>query len=191
MKEIILSQDKVALVDDEDYDYLHQFKWRYNRGYVERRFTENKKQKRKYMHREIMELKYNRKLKSNELVDHKNTITLDNQKNNLRLCNKAQNGMNRDLQKNNTSGYSGVCCNKNNKFIAYIKYNSNRKHIGTYETKEEAAYNYNIAAIKYHGEFANLNDIVEYKIKNENGTLEVVFYASKNIKVVDHKTNRY
>lgn len=54
--------------------------------------------------------------------------------------------------KNNTSGFNGVSWKeKNKKWQASI--------IGIFEDKLEAARAYNKAALKYFGEFANLNAI--------------------------------
>ena len=93
-------------------------------------------------------------------VDHINGDTLDNRKANLRLCNNQQNGCNSKLRSNNTSGYKGVhFSKKENKWISAIM--CNRKHYrqGCFHSKKEAALAYNKAAVKYHGEFARINDV--------------------------------
>jgi len=54
-KEIQLTQGKVAIVDDEDFEYLNQWKWYANNNYAIRSFTVSKsKVLRISMHREIM-----------------------------------------------------------------------------------------------------------------------------------------
>jgi len=66
------------------------------------------------------------------------------------------------LNKGNTSGYLGVWLNnKNSKFIAEIKHQNKKIHIGSFVTAIEAAKAYNQAAIKYRGEKAKLNYIEE------------------------------
>jgi hypothetical protein len=56
------------------------------------------------------------------------------------------------------SGYKGVS-KSGRRYLAYICENSKSKHIGTFDTPEEAALAYNEAAIIKFGEFAILNDI--------------------------------
>ena len=95
-------------------------------------------------------------------VDHINMNRLDNRRCNLRIATKAQNSYNRPARRDNTSGYKGVWFRSNVKnkcWIAEIRINGKKIHIGTYQTKEEAALAYNEAAKKYHGEFARLNDV--------------------------------
>lgn len=93
-------------------------------------------------------------------VDHKSRNTLDNRKENLRLCNNQQNCFNQGLSTNNTSGYKGVTYRKDNKlWRARITVNGKKKSLGNFDTKEEAAERYNQAAIKHHGEFASLNEL--------------------------------
>jgi surfactin synthase thioesterase subunit len=50
MKQIHLTQGKFALVDDEDFDWLNQWKWHYDKGYADRTVDG----KHIYMHRAIM-----------------------------------------------------------------------------------------------------------------------------------------
>jgi hypothetical protein len=96
----------------------------------------------------------------NILVDHIDRNPLNNQKNNLRISNKSTNGMNRLKPIHNTSGYKGVSFRKErNKFRAYITLNQKTINLGHYKTAIEAAKVYNDAAIKYHKEFAVLNEI--------------------------------
>mgnify|MGYP001579989416 CR=1 FL=1 len=85
---------------------------------------------------------------------------LDNKKDNLRICTNSQNGMNRKLNNNNTSGHKGVHWHKFSKtWHARILMCKKRKHLGQFDTKKEAAIAYNKAAKEFFGEFARLNII--------------------------------
>ena len=90
-----------------------------------------------------------------EQVDHINMIKNDNRLCNLRAATIAQNGMNRQKQVNNTSGFKGVSLNKMaGKYNAKITFNKVKKHLGSYDTPEAAADAYKQAAEKFHGSFA-------------------------------------
>ena len=160
MKEIQLTQGKVALVDNEDYDYLMQWKWfAHNQcgKFYARTNIPNKNGKRgsMLMHRLILNI-----LNSKLQIDHLNHITLDNRKCNLRVCTQSENLQNCNIYNNNTSGYKGVTYNKTNKkWQASISVNKDRLYIGSFNNIKDAARAYNAAAIKLHGEFAKLNEI--------------------------------
>lgn len=94
------------------------------------------------------------------VVDHINGDVTDNRRCNLRTCSIAENVKNKRRPKNNTSGYKGVSWDKNaKKWSAFIM--KDRKHIflGYFNSPEAAAYAYNEAAYKYHGEFACYNQL--------------------------------
>lgn len=159
MKKIPLTKGQFALVDDEDYDYLAQFKWCFHDGYAVGHVpgTWNKV-------RSMVSLIM--KAKSKQFIDHINMNTLDNRRENLRLVSKAENMMNRPKQANNTSGYKGVSLSKrlakregNKMWQANIQVKNNPIWLGVYLTAKEAAIAYNEAAQKYHGEFAKLNQL--------------------------------
>lgn len=77
------------------------------------------------------------------LIDHIDRDTTNNKIENLRDADKAINSWNRDIQSNNTSGYRGVSWNKNaGKWHAYIKVSGKRRHIGLFNTPEEASIAY-------------------------------------------------
>lgn len=159
-KEIQLTQGKVAIVDDDDFDYLNQWKWQANQKqnkkfYAWRGKKINGKYKLIYLHRFILNLT-DRKI----YVDHVNMNTLDNRKINLRICTNSQNQMNKIVQKNNCYGYKGVYYDKrNNKYSSIITVNKKRHWLGYYIDPKDAAKAYNEAAIKLHGEFSKLNEI--------------------------------
>lgn len=93
-------------------------------------------------------------------VDHKDRDKLNNRINNLRPATDSQNRINSPAHKDNKSGYKGVSfCRHTGKWQVKISYLYNRKFIGRFTSKEEAALAYNKAAIKYFGEFAYLNVI--------------------------------
>ncbi len=155
MKRIKLTKNKFAIVDDDMFDYLNQWRWHYAKvGYAARRKFPEKKII--YLHRFITDCP-----KGLE-VDHINHNKLDNQKNNLRICTHRQNGDNTTLPKNNTSGYKGVTWNKQrNKWQASLETRNglerHRKHLGLFDSKIDAAEAYNKRAIELFGEYANLN----------------------------------
>jgi len=154
MKEIKLTQGKVALVDDKDYDFLNQWKWHAlqskNSFYAYRSQRYGRIKRGIAMHRVIMNIS-----DPHTLCDHKDRDGLNNQRSNLRLATKSQNAMNK--KSIGACKYLGVCWNKQpRKWIAQIK-SGNIKRLGAYNSAEEAARAYDEAAKKYHGEFANLN----------------------------------
>ena len=157
MKQIPLSQGKFALVDDEDYERVNQYKWCINsNGYAVTSYRDsNGKRKAMKMHRFILNLN-----KGDSLVDHRDTIRINNQKYNLRVASFVENLRNQKINKNNKSGFKGVRLHKpSSLYIAQIGINGKQKHIGYFKCSVEAAKAYNEAAIKYFGEFAQLNEI--------------------------------
>ena len=92
------------------------------------------------------------------VIDHINHNGLDNRRENLRICTRAENSRNRGKQKNNTSGYKGVCWYKRDKkWRAQIKKDSKKIHIGYFDIIEDAARAYDAKAKELFGEFAHLN----------------------------------
>jgi hypothetical protein len=143
--------DTYAMVDDEDFDRLNQWKWhRGPSGYVARHIWSRGRSVRFRMHREILNCP------GGYEVDHINGNPLDNRKSNLRICTKSENQWNKGLGKDNTSGFKGVSAERG-KWQARIRVKTVRRHLGLYETPLEAALAYDAAALELHGEFAKTN----------------------------------
>jgi len=160
MKEIPLTQGKVALVDDEDFDYLNQWKWcayedkKNGVWYAERGTCIGGVQKTFRMHRVILGLEHGDKRQG----DHSNHNGLDNRQCNLRICTSRQNQQNQRLQKSKSSQFKGVCFRKKTgRWRAYIQTKKTFKSLGCFQKEEIAALAYDMAAIREHGEFAHLN----------------------------------
>lgn len=157
-KEIPLTRGLVTIVNASDYDWLMQWKWHASsKNYVTRAeyfyINNEKKQKRIWMHRFIIDAP------SEMFTDHINGNKLDNRRENLRLCTKAENSRNVESIRGN-SKYKGVCQHRRTKrWEAHIGFEYKSIYIGSYGTQEEAALAYNGAALKYFGEFARLNAI--------------------------------
>ena len=176
MKEIILNthfkrtsrQGFTTLVDDEDYEWLNQWKWSLS-GRVEILYARaiiNGVETR--MHRLIM------KAKKGQIIDHINRNGLDNRKINLRFCTYSQNNINRN--KCGSGKYRGIHFRPERTIIHFREKNIytyiskpkwqaviciNKKfiYLGCYEKEIDAAKAYNEAAKKHHGEYAMLNII--------------------------------
>jgi hypothetical protein len=89
-----------------------------------------------------------------KFIDHINRIKDDNRICNLREATNSQNKCNTDKQSNNTSGYKGVCWNKERgKWWASITLNGKRTHLGYFADIDTAAKVREDASIKYFGEF--------------------------------------
>lgn len=154
MKVIELTKGHVAIVDDEDFEHLAQYRWHFHSGgYATRKIKVKGKTISIYMHRQILGAECEGKH-----VDHRNRNGLDNRRCNLRTATSAQNNANQSMKSNNSSGFRGVHYSKfAQKFTAKISHQGKAQHLGYFKTAEEAALAYNAAALLFHGELANLN----------------------------------
>lgn len=152
-KEIQLTRGKVAIVDDDEFEWLSKWEWHFSGGYAVRtrsRKHEGKTGKAIFMHRIIM------RTPPGMVTDHINRDKLDNRRSNLRVCSASENQHNRVANKHNTSGYKGVSWHKRiGKWQAKITVRNKLKHLGYYLTPELAHEFYCLAADILHGEYAN------------------------------------
>lgn len=156
MKTITLTKGKSCIVDDDDYDELMKYKWKFRikDGYAARNIQTKEKNTTRFMHRQIIGAPPDLQ------TDHVNHNTLDNRKENLRVCTRSQNNHNHGLSRNNTSGYKGVSWKSNRgKWYASIGINGVGIYLGMFTNKDDAARAYNEAATRLHGEFALLNKL--------------------------------
>jgi len=156
MKEIQLTQGKFAIVDDDMYEYLSQWKWFTHRDrntfYAERMGGKWPNRKVVRMHRAVMNVS------DDVLIDHLNGNGLDNRRENLRACTISENARNRGKDRDNSTGYKGVSWHKQDqKYHAQIRVSGRKIYLGSYADPEEAARAYDKAAKELHGEFANTN----------------------------------
>lgn len=148
-KSIPLSQGKITLVDDEDYEYLNQWKWTYTEGYAFRMARIGSKRKHTKMHRVIMNTP------GDMQTDHINGNGLDNRRANLRICTATENKRYSLRRSDNTSGHKGVTWHVGHqKWQARITVDQERIHLGYFTAIEEAVKFYKVAAEAYHGDFA-------------------------------------
>lgn len=189
MKEIKLSDGirkknnfrLIALVDDEDYEFLSQWKWfaQTSNGrlfYATRNITKKSTDKIRVMHKVI--LKRHGLLDESKFTDHRDHDGLNCQKYNLRQCTRAENNKNRISAKNSSSKYLGVSLKVSHKkyntsngikistskiWVATMTIDNKHRYLASFpfteEGEKQAAKKYNEMATKHHGEFANLNQI--------------------------------
>jgi hypothetical protein len=141
VKEIPLTQGKVTLVDDEDFDYLNQFKWYARKSkktfYAFRGVNINKKVIGFSLHRSIMNPPVNME------IDHINGNGLDNQKENMRIVTSRQNAQNRHIKK--SSHYVGVSWDtKSKKWFARIRVRGISRYLGSFKNEIDAAAMYRV-----------------------------------------------
>ena len=159
LKTIQLTQGKVALVDDIDYEHVASFKWYARRAqhgvwHALRNITNPDGTRHTVMmHRFIIGLS------ADDLhLDHRDCDGLNNQRINLRFADKSGNASNTRVRRDSGSGLKGVHFDKRcGKWSARIKSKGRYIWLGYFLTAEKAARAYDAAAIKYHGEFARPN----------------------------------
>lgn len=161
-RQIPLTRGYVTTVDDEDYHWLVRFKWCTGkagtkmpvaRRAVSRAEGRGSRFKEILMHRLIMGEPEGLQ------VDHRNGDTLDNRKENPRICTRTQNMVNQKNRSSNKTGFKGVSANKQiGGFDAFISGpNHRQKNLGHFKTAEEAALAYDEEARALHGDFARFN----------------------------------
>lgn len=97
-----------------------------------------------------------------QCVDHINKNKADNRKQNLRICERAENDRNRSLYVTNTSGVAGVYFDKKRKkWVASITYNRKKVYIGRFAEKEEAILARLRKEIELYKEFAPQRELWE------------------------------
>ncbi len=90
-------------------------------------------------------------------IDHVNGDKGDNRIANLREANHSQNMQNQGKNSRNTSGLKGAYWDKSRgKWLSLIGSGGKYRHLGRFDTAEEAHDAYCRAAAEMHGEFANL-----------------------------------
>jgi hypothetical protein len=156
VREIQLANNLVTLVDEEDYELLLNFKWvayKHRDTYYVMCWTKHRNVK---MHRLLLGIS-NSKIH----VDHINHNGLDNRKENLRLATAQQNNWNRRKRSGNVSSkYKGVTKLGASTWRASVYIKSKNVQLGDFPNEKMAALAYNIAALKYFGEFACVNSIL-------------------------------
>ena len=156
MHEIPLTQGKVALVDDEDFARVSQYRWFAHRDchshhayYVHSTDRSGTKVRTMILHRFIMGAAIG------EIIDHRNGDTLDCRKGNLRRATRSGNRANAEKHKG-SSRYKGVCLH-HGRWVARIRCNKRLMRLGAFDNPVEAALAYDEKARELHGDFVRTN----------------------------------
>lgn len=175
-KEIVCSGGEIALVDDEDYEFLSRFTWHYTGSpgneYVKAWGGNPRKgsQVGYYMHKLVC---------GGKSPDHIGFNKLDNRKESLRIATYQQNGWNKGKPKGGrhgacTSKYKGVSKNKDTgrwhviiKTTAKGEKPSKYLRRGPFKYEDDAARAYNEEVVKLRGEWAWVNPLPEDKINQD------------------------
>jgi len=89
-------------------------------------------------------------------IDHKNGVKTDNQISNLRSASNSQNGQNKTIQSNNSSGFKGVSLHRHSgRWFAYAQCDGRRISGGYHATRELAAVASAALRERLHSQFVN------------------------------------
>lgn len=149
MKKIELTQGKFTIVDDEDFEFLNQWKWTVFCNKVPfYAYRQGPRPKRELilMHRLLL------KCPKNKIIDHINGDGLDNRKENLRIVTHHQNLINHGVSKRNKSGFSGVRFYEN-RWQASITFNKKYMLLGRFKNLLDAVKARKKAEKKYFGKY--------------------------------------
>lgn len=138
MKRIKLTQGKVALVDDEWYEYLNQWKWHVRQSgrnfYAARNHVLNGKWQTIFIHRLVTDCP------RGMVIDHINGNGLDDKLVNLYVCTQKENQLNRkNLNSTNTSGTNGLHWHiRDKKWYGQVNRGDRGIYLGSFLIKEKA-----------------------------------------------------
>ena len=154
------------LIDADDVDRVSQFYWGISKGYIERK---NAGLKHIKLHQFLMGFTAD----DDYVIDHINRNPMDCRKENLRIVTWQQNAMNKSLQKNNKTGYTGVFFdNSKQKYVSKIGLNNKRIKLWSSDDPEPCAQAYNVASEFLFGDFAgHHNPVPEPDLRLRNKIL--------------------
>lgn len=137
MRRIKLTRGKYAIVDNDDYTLVSNWKWyaaqQPKTFYAARSARVNGKKVTIWMHRVINETP------KNKFTDHINGRGLDNRRQNLRDASHRENMLNNTRHKIGSSKYRGVSWHIGSKaWIAQITVDSKNNWIGSFRTEKAA-----------------------------------------------------
>jgi hypothetical protein len=158
VKEIVLTNGMVALIDDEDYERVSQHTWIADYRKCSHDWTPRAWIGGKY----VLMSRFILQPPDDVNIDHANHNPLDNRRENMRPCNHQQNAANRPKPNRKptarSSRFKGVVYDPQFKrWRARIGIDYKQMHLGTFATETEAARAYDRAAREHFGEFAYLN----------------------------------
>lgn len=158
MKEIQLTRGYVTQVDDEDYEWLNQWKWKSSVSGKSVYANRARKCPGRYKYKSVSIQSVIMETQETDEIDHKDGNGLNNQKINLRICTHQENSCNRKLFSSSTSGFKGVSWNKRyRKWRVSISKNGRSRYLGQYNCLVKAAKVYDDRARLLFGEYACLN----------------------------------
>lgn len=156
MKYIPLTQGKFALVDDEDYEGLNQWKWRVNKNH-NNYYAVRTQHHGEGIREEIIMARLLMEAPKRMQIDHINGNGLDNRKENLRVVTHQQNAWNTKKRKG-SSIYKGVrWFAQTNQWFVQICKDCKVLYIGLFDNEQHGAMAYDIWAKDLFGEYARLN----------------------------------
>lgn len=141
-----------ALVDAGDFESLSRHRWYLAKvGYAVANIRDDSGKRRVvYMHHLVIDANDGRER------DHINGDKLDNRKSNLRVATRSQNNANSGPRKHNLSGVKGLrWLPAQGKWQARLTVGGTSRHLGNFDSLNEAAEAYRSAAVEAFGEFAN------------------------------------
>ncbi len=151
---IKIANDRKIIIDDCDEILFNSKSWRVvtvrGKSYLTWGFKKDGKNIVMKFHRVIMEAK------KGQILDHINGDSLDNRRSNLRFVNSKQNAWNSVNKKNSRSRFKGVGWS-HDIWVVNIRAGIKQIYVGRFKDEFEAAYNYDLASLKYHGDFGLRN----------------------------------